>query len=286
MSKLYKRGWGEPEFSQFATMALLEMPTEILCEIALRLPHKDRPSFYRAHERFEGLFEVQSLRPDAVYWAHIAAGYTVEEVWRLIEKDAFDGSVIRVTFPPDLDMRSDKMWKKLIMSVCLGLEDCDVFNHDGTIELRRPAFMPEEATAIEVRDVPKCDSRRTLGIRLFRLMIQTVFVSDTRIRSLAVEYKEPEYEAWQFLAEFLSRYPTDNIASLEMVVELEDEKLYRFFTHVDGALDTYDKFYLVNLTRIYTRGHGVKRACLKRDDNENFVLIVLVLPEEMEREVD
>ncbi len=50
-------------------------------------------------------------------------------------------------------------------------------------------------------------------------MIAMIFVSDTRVSSLTIEYKEPEYEAWQFLAEFLSRYPTDNLGSLEMVVE-------------------------------------------------------------------
>ncbi len=162
---MYKKRLGEPEFSQFAAMALLEMPTEILCEIALRLPHKDRPSFYRAHERFEDLFEVQSLRPEAVYWAHIAAGYTVEEVWRLIEKDAFDGSVIRVTFPPDLDMRSERRWKKFIMSLSVGLEGFEInYEHHGTIEWGRSTFMPEEATAIEICDVPKCESRCAHGL--------------------------------------------------------------------------------------------------------------------------
>ncbi len=50
--------------------------------------------------------------------------------------------------------------------------------------------------------------------------------------------------------------------------------MYETFTHVDGFMETSDRFYLISMARICTEVYDVKRVCLEGDDNGNFGLRV------------
>ena len=264
------------------------MPVELLCEIVRRLPQKDRPSFYRAVEQFCDLFPIRRLRPDAVYHSHMRHGYSVADVWELIEEEAFEFGEVSIPFPPDVSLPEVRKWREILLGLCRGAlreEETPVDNWLAS-QLddagRHPIdFLPDSANSIEIYDVPSSYDEEDCryGLSVFGICCYALFTGDSKVDRLTVAYVDARYEAWQFLKQIFL-LPLCPYESMELRVEEEEggRSVFQFFTICDDSIETYDKLYLLNLTMNSTRGFRVRSISFSAEKlfSKNYVVTVRV----------
>lgn len=267
------------------------MPVEVICEIADRVPQEDRPALFRTCRLLGDLYFVPWLRPDRIYASHLAQGYSVREVWDLIQDKVCHGDRISLPFPTDRDMYGGDLWCQFVSGLCHAtLPSRPVYSTwpNWLRAAEKPSqmnfgFVPRTVTRLEIYGIPACVTSKCCHPLAVLALTAFLLVGNgerkSSLHEVELYYEDSQFEAWEVVLIVIRTLLQSPIYHWEIIIRQRrgDRELQKFGIAAVGFPGMeVGHFPMVEHMRHIASDLKIRRARLRFKEKYSIKLDVLV----------